>query len=199
MAGLGIANQRETTLIWDRKTGEPIHNAIVWQDRRTAPMCAELKAHGHEPLIAARTGLLLDPYFSATKIAWLLDNIAGRARPGRARRARLRHRRQLSAVAAHRRRRRTRPTPPTPRAPCCSTSTRAIGTTNCSRCSACRARCCRRCGTARPISASRRRSILAAAADPRRRGRPAGGADRPSLLSPWHGEVDLRHRRLRPA
>jgi glycerol kinase len=77
LAGLGIANQRETTLLWNRKTGAPIHNAIVWQDRRTAPMCAELRARGCEPTIAARTGLLIDPYFSATKIAWLLDNTPG--------------------------------------------------------------------------------------------------------------------------
>ncbi len=74
-AGVGIANQRETTLVWNRKTGKPIHNAIVWQDRRTAPYCAKLKAEGFEGLVAERTGLLLDPYFSATKIAWLLDNV----------------------------------------------------------------------------------------------------------------------------
>ena len=77
LAGLGIANQRETTLVWNRATGRPIHNAIVWQDRRTAEHCADLKAHGHERLVAERTGLLLDPYFSATKIAWMLDNIPG--------------------------------------------------------------------------------------------------------------------------
>jgi glycerol kinase len=75
LAAIGIANQRETTLIWDRKTGEPIHRAIVWQDRRTAGSCEQLRAAGHEALVAARTGLLLDPYFSATKIAWLLDNV----------------------------------------------------------------------------------------------------------------------------
>ena len=77
IAAIGITNQRETTLIWDRKTGEPIHNAIVWQDRRTADTCAALKAAGHEPMITARTGLLLDPYFSGTKIKWLLDNVDG--------------------------------------------------------------------------------------------------------------------------
>ncbi len=77
IAAIGITNQRETTLVWDRKTGRPIHNAIVWQDRRTADMCAALKAAGHEPTIAAKTGLLLDPYFSATKIAWLLENVEG--------------------------------------------------------------------------------------------------------------------------
>ncbi|MCV2866619.1 glycerol kinase GlpK [Albidovulum sediminicola] len=77
IAAIGITNQRETTLIWDRATGEPIHNAIVWQDRRTADTCAALKAAGHEAMITARTGLLLDPYFSGTKVKWLLDNVPG--------------------------------------------------------------------------------------------------------------------------
>ena len=77
IAALGITNQRETTLIWDRVTGRPIHNAIVWQDRRTAERCAALRREGCEPLISARTGLLLDPYFSATKIAWILDHVEG--------------------------------------------------------------------------------------------------------------------------
>ena len=75
IAAIGITNQRETTLIWDRKTGLPIYNAIVWQDRRTAALCTELKRLNHEALVSKRTGLLLDPYFSATKIAWILDNI----------------------------------------------------------------------------------------------------------------------------
>ncbi|MBT5797969.1 MAG: glycerol kinase GlpK [Porticoccaceae bacterium] len=75
IAAIGITNQRETTLIWDRKTGLPIYNAIVWQDRRTAALCTELKRLNHEALVSERTGLLLDPYFSATKIAWILDNI----------------------------------------------------------------------------------------------------------------------------
>jgi glycerol kinase len=74
---VGITNQRETTLLWDRQTGEALHNAIVWQDRRTAPMCAELKAVGAESLITERTGLVIDPYFSGTKLAWLLDEIPG--------------------------------------------------------------------------------------------------------------------------
>ena len=76
-ASLGIANQRETTLLWSRKTGKPIYNAIVWQDRRTSDLCARLKAEGAEALINERSGLLIDPYFSATKIAWILDNVAG--------------------------------------------------------------------------------------------------------------------------
>ena len=75
IAGIGITNQRETSVIWDRATAKPIHNAIVWQDRRTADYCEALRAGGHEPEIAQKSGLLLDPYFSASKIAWLLDNV----------------------------------------------------------------------------------------------------------------------------
>jgi glycerol kinase len=74
---VGITNQRETTIVWDRKTGEPVYNAIVWQDRRTAKQCNTLKSQGHEAAITNKTGLLLDPYFSATKIAWILDNVPG--------------------------------------------------------------------------------------------------------------------------
>jgi glycerol kinase len=77
VAAIGIANQRETTLIWDRRTGEPIHRAVVWQDRRTADLCGRLKADGHEAMIAAKTGLVVDPYFSGTKVAWLLDAVPG--------------------------------------------------------------------------------------------------------------------------
>jgi glycerol kinase len=77
LAGIGITNQRETTLIWHRETGQPIHNAIVWQDRRTAAACHALRAAGQEPLVTARTGLLIDPYFCATKIAWMLDHVPG--------------------------------------------------------------------------------------------------------------------------
>ncbi len=77
VAAIGITNQRETTILWDRATGKPIHNAIVWQDRRTADACAALRAAGHERIVADKTGLVLDPYFSATKISWLLDNVAG--------------------------------------------------------------------------------------------------------------------------
>jgi glycerol kinase len=77
VAAIGITNQRETSVVWDRATGVPIHNAIVWQDRRTADRCRELKAKGYEPQITAKTGLLLDPYFSATKLAWVLDHVPG--------------------------------------------------------------------------------------------------------------------------
>jgi len=75
VAAIGITNQRETTLIWDRQTGLPIYNAIVWQDRRTAALCSQLKSQNYESLVVERTGLLLDPYFSATKIAWILDKV----------------------------------------------------------------------------------------------------------------------------
>jgi len=77
LVGAGITNQRETTVIWDRRTGQPVYRAIVWQDRRTAPLCARLRTEGKEALVAERTGLLMDPYFSATKAAWILDHVDG--------------------------------------------------------------------------------------------------------------------------
>jgi glycerol kinase len=80
VAAVGIANQRETTLLWDRATGRPLHRAIVWQDRRTAAACAALEKRGLGPMFRRRTGLLLDPYFSGTKLAWLLDHIPGARR-----------------------------------------------------------------------------------------------------------------------
>ncbi|MEL6337106.1 MAG: glycerol kinase GlpK [Pseudomonadota bacterium] len=75
IAAIGITNQRETTVVWDRETGEAVHNAIVWQDRRTAKICEGLRAEGHEPMVTERTGLLLDPYFSGTKLKWILDKV----------------------------------------------------------------------------------------------------------------------------
>jgi len=84
VAAIGITNQRETVVVWDRETGKPVHNAIVWQDRRTATLCAQLKADGNEPLVRERTGLILDPYFSGTKLKWILDTVDGvRARADR--------------------------------------------------------------------------------------------------------------------
>src|SRR5262245_13958736 len=83
VAAIGITNQRETTLLWDRATGQPVHNAIAWQDRRTADACAALKAAGHEARVRELTGLTLDPYFSGTKLRWMLDHDpALRARAG---------------------------------------------------------------------------------------------------------------------
>ncbi len=77
IVAIGITNQRETTVVWDKVTGEPVYNAIVWQDRRTADYCRELKAAGHEEMVTAKTGLLLDPYFSSTKLRWILENVDG--------------------------------------------------------------------------------------------------------------------------
>jgi glycerol kinase len=77
IAAIGITNQRETTVVWDRKSGQAVHRAIVWQDRRTADICAKLKAEGHEPIISQKTGLIIDPYFSGTKVAWILDHVPG--------------------------------------------------------------------------------------------------------------------------
>ena len=77
IAAIGITNQRETTLVWDKDTGKPVYNAIVWQDRRASAMCQALKAEGFEPEVTEKTGLLLDPYFSATKLKWILDEVDG--------------------------------------------------------------------------------------------------------------------------
>ncbi|OUS20777.1 glycerol kinase [Rhodobacterales bacterium 59_46_T64] len=77
ITAIGITNQRETTVVWDKSTGQPIHNAIVWQDRRTSDTCAALREAGHEPMVTDRTGLLLDPYFSGTKLKWILDHVEG--------------------------------------------------------------------------------------------------------------------------
>ncbi|MGH2981592.1 MAG: FGGY family carbohydrate kinase, partial [Solirubrobacterales bacterium] len=77
LKGIGITNQRETVVAWDPETGEPVHRALVWQDRRTAQRCDELRQAGHEELVRERTGLVIDPYFSATKIEWMLRNVEG--------------------------------------------------------------------------------------------------------------------------
>ena len=84
VAAIGITNQRETAVLWDRRTGEPVGNAIVWQDRRTAKFCDELKAAGHAEFIQSRTGLVIDAYFSGSKVRWMLDHVSG-ARAGGAR------------------------------------------------------------------------------------------------------------------
>src|SRR5256885_9706393 len=77
IAAIGITNQRETTVVWDRKTGAPIHNAIVWQDRRTAKFCDQLKRDGHLESVQSKTGLVIDAYFSGSKVRWILDNVPG--------------------------------------------------------------------------------------------------------------------------
>ncbi len=103
IAAIGITNQRETSVLWERGTGSAVHRAIVWQDRRTADICRRLVADGLEDHVRARTGLVVDAYFSGTKLAWLLDSGTGRAQRRRARGAGLRHHRQLPALAPDRR------------------------------------------------------------------------------------------------
>lgn len=143
IAAIGITNQRETTVVWDRATGQAVHRAIVWQDRRTADICARLKAEGHEPVISAKTGLIIDPYFSGTKVAGF--SITCRVRASAPNAASCCSAPSIvtcyggSPAAGC-----TRQTPPTPRARCCSTSTPACGMTTSSTSCACRARCSRR-------------------------------------------------------
>ena len=103
IAGIGVTNQRETVVMWERATGRAVAPAIVWQDRRTARRCEAMRKAGHEPLVQRTTGLLLDPYFSGTKIAWMLENLPGLPATRRSGRHRLWHRRQLSRVAPLRR------------------------------------------------------------------------------------------------
>ncbi len=182
IAAIGITNQRETTLVWERDSGRPLGRAIVWQDRRTAPLCAELRAAGHEAMITERTGLLLDPYFSGTKLKWLLD-----AHPGareRARRGELLFGTVDSYLiwkltggvgACHRRHQRGADAALQHPAGC-------LGPRDLRGCSTCRWRCCPRCATAPPSSAApaptssaaRSRSSASPATSRRRRwGRPA--------------------------
>ena len=151
VAGIGITNQRETVVVWDRATGAPRHRALVWQDRRTAARCDELRAAGHEPSVRSRTGLVLDPYFSATKLEWLLQEGGVVADPALA----------FGTVdtwilwnltgGVHGAC--TRPSRRTRAARCSSTSTRSTGRRSCSTCSACRARASVTCSRAAAASA----------------------------------------------
>ncbi len=131
VAAIGITNQRETTVVWDRNTGHQICNAIVWQDRRTAGSCDRLRAQKLDRLIRRKTGLVIDAYFSATKVQWILQNVKGARAPERgrvtSRSARLTRGSSGISPAA----KCTRPTRATPRAQCCSTSREATGTTSC--------------------------------------------------------------------
>ena len=190
LAAIGITNQRETTVLWDRTTGRPIANAIVWQDRRTADTCDALRSAGHEQLIRRKTGLVVDAYFSGTKLKWLLDHVPG-ARE-RARRGELAFG-PIDAwlcgtcpVA-----RVTSPTHRTRAARCCSTYIAAPGTTSCSRCSTSSVgppeRGCRRARARTPCCAVR------PCRSPALR-RPAGGAVRPGLPVPRSREEHVWHR-----
>ena len=199
VAAIGITNQRETTIIWDRKTGKPIHNAIVWQDRRTHEACAALARAGHEKLVSERTGLLLDPYFSATKIAWLLDNVSGARAAAEA--GRLAFGTVDTYLLWHFTGGKVHATDATNAA---RTALLDIRTGQVGR------------RTARPVprtqgAASRGArlrfrlrndpapSARRASAHPRHRGRSAGRDHRARLLQAGHDEIDLRHRLLRAA
>ena len=170
VAAIGITNQRETTIVWDRATGRPIHNAIVWQDRRTADACAALRQAGHEPAIAARTGLLLDPYFSATKIAWLLDHVAGARAAARA--GRLAFGTVDSFLLWRLTGGKVHATDATNASRTLLLDIRrgALGRRACASCSASRWRCCRRCATAPATSAT---TGAVRRADPHSRASPA--------------------------
>ncbi len=144
IAAIGIANQRETTLVWDRRTGEPVTNAIVWQDRRTARFCEGLKRQGLEPLFESRTGLVIDPYFSGSKVRWILDQVPGTrqaaesgeiSRSGPWTAGSCGSSRAASAMSRTRAMR---------RAPSCTTSTPGPGTKSSSESLAFRVRCCQR-------------------------------------------------------
>ena len=199
IAAIGITNQRETTLVWDRETGKPIHRAIVWQDRRTADVCAALKADGARAAVAAKTGLLLDPYFSGTKIAWILDQDAGARQPRRAGEL------AFGTVDSFLLWRLT------------GGRVHATDATNASRTLLLdihsgqwdddllrlfrvpRAMLPEVRDSAADFGATDAGILGAAGADPRHRRRSAGGDRRPGLLLARHDEVDLRHRLLRGA
>jgi len=155
IAAIGITNQRETTLVWDRRTGECVHNAIVWQDRRTADHCERMRADGIEELVARETGLVLDPYFSATKLAWLLDEVPG-----------LRQRAEqgelcfgtVDSFLIWRLTGGLHATDATNASPSSSTSAASAGAPRCSTTFASPSRCCRKCATVRRHSGAPRRA-----------------------------------------
>ena len=131
IAAIGITNQRETTIVWDRETGEPICHAIVWQDRRTAEYCDELKQQGLAGKIQKKTGLVLDAYFSGTKLKWILDNVKGARKKAEARKLAFGTVDTLARLETHRRRNAHHRRRAMPAARCFTTSTRTNGTRNC--------------------------------------------------------------------
>jgi hypothetical protein len=177
VAALGITNQRETALVWDRSTGKPIYPAIVWQDRRTAGICQKLKALGAEPRVTEVSGLLVDPYFSATKVAWILVRCRARA-TGREPASLPSAPSTAFCCGGSPAERCTPPRPPTPAGRCCSISTRDAGARNCAGSSTSPRPCCRRFTTAPTTSAGASRTCWAGrSASP---GSPATSRPRPS-------------------
>ncbi len=197
IAAIGITNQRETTLVWDRATGEPLGRAIVWQDRRTSALCAELRAAGHEPMVTERTGLLLDPYFSGTKLKWLLD-----AHPGareRAARGELLFGTVDTWLIWKLTGGRTHATDATNAARTLLYNIRAGGwdADICALLDVPMAMLPAVRDSAADFGETPPGPLRPRGADPRRRRRPAGGDRRPGLLRPRHAQGDLRHRLLR--
>ena len=192
VAAIGITNQRETTVVWDRATGgrSPTRSSgRTGARRRCATSCAR---PGTRETFARKTGLVIDAYFSGTKVRWLLDHVAGRAGARRARRAGVRHRRRVARLEPHRRARARAPTRATRPARCCSTSTPATGTTSCCASSTCRARCCRRSSHRRAVCGERDCSAAApfrsrASPATSRRRSSARPASRPGLAKNTYG------------
>jgi glycerol kinase len=152
IAAIGITNQRETTVVWDRSSGAAVYNAIVWQDRRTADYCDGLRRQGHEAAVSAKTGLLLDPYFSGTKVNWILDNVDGaraRAEKGELAFGTIDSFLIWRLTGASR----TQPMPPMPRVRCCSTFTSNAGIAIYSNCYRSPNLCCPKYSIAPPTSA----------------------------------------------
>ena len=199
VAAIGITNQRETTLVWDRKTGKPIHDAIVWQDRRTAERCAALREAGAEPAATAASGLIIDPYFSGTKVAWLLDHVKGarakaergelcfgtidsfliwRLTGGRSHATDATNASRTLMFDIHKQ----------------AWSDQLLALLDVPRGDAAGGE-----GLRRRFRRHRQGGLRRRDPDPRRCRRPAGGDRRPRLLQAGHAEIDLRHRLLRPA
>ena len=201
MKAIGITNQRETVVIWDRKTGKPIHKAIVWQDRRTAEHLRGAEGRRASSRCSpSKTGLLLDPYFSGTKIALAPRQCEGRAREGGEGRARLRHHRQLPDLAAHRRQGACDRCHQRLAHAALQHPHRRSGTTSCCASSTFPRSllpevkdCAADFGATDPKLSRRGHPDL------RRGGRPAGGHHRPGLLRARHDEIDLWHGLLRAA
>ena len=139
IAAIGITNQRETTLVWNKETSKPLGHAIVWQDRRTAGFCDQLKRDGLQGMIQKKTGLVIDAYFSGSKVRWILDNVPGARKLADEGKLAFGTIDSWLVWKMTGGKQSTSPTPPTPPAPCSATSARASGTTSCSSSSRCRA------------------------------------------------------------
>ena len=199
IAAIGITNQRETTVVWDRATGQAVHRAIVWQDRRTADICAKLKADGHEPAISAKTGLIIDPYFSGTKVAWILDHVPG-AR-ARAERGELMFGTvdcyllwRLTGGKVH-----ATDATNASRTLLFNIHTGAVGRRAAENPARAALDAAGGEGLLRAFRRQRAGPVRRRHRDLRHRRRPAGRHHRPGLLHAGHDEVDLRHRLLRAA